>query len=345
MRGVRGVGGGVVCGVCEELGKGDAGTILGTVDGGATWQRQNSRSSMDLLALAFVNCTWGWAAGKVSSRAAAVGAPARLLHTTDGGGFWSVRVLEEAPSAAVHTLFFLNPEMGWAAGDHGAVMHTQDGGESWTSLAPCTEHAVFGISIDEVSGNGFSVGESGATCRSRDRGLTWSVQGELSGYFRRTAPELPPLPKGVELSRAPPEEAASGDAVVDQAWFLPLMATALLLAGVAGIGAGVWAARGCRRAGMHPHPRPVSHVHEQHGRYKNSLIGSRTPESDTKALLPGGFSIASTPSGDTLRASHGILASSLKIATSSPQSLDRVTKPLYDGHKVGKEGAYIGQAT
>lgn len=406
------------------------------------------------------------------------------------------------------------------------MLHTQDAGESWTSLTPCTSYAVFGISIDEVSGNGFSVGESGATCRSRDRGLTWSLQGEVSGvslwalgqwtvgsarcwdaphlavgqigemksfrcsppspppyptpppspappprnpplpqppllpslpsplppfprcpypppvrlltpyaqlplhpptpsppstlprpslppltaalmppmapmppppvanplphqqlpptasnlsdgasspssllsndsyhlrppstvhgppplpqYFRRTAPDLPPLPRGIELNRAP-EGAASSGSVVDQAWFLPLMVTALLLAGIAGIGAGVWVARGCRRVGTHPHTRPVSHVHEQHGGCNNSLIDSRTQESDTKALLSGDLSIAFTPSGDTLRTSPGVLASSLRIATSSSQSLNHNTKPLYDGRKVfsgnpdGALAAHFGQ--
>ena len=57
---------------------GSRGTILGTTDGGATWQIQRSGTSQALAGIFFTNRLHGWAVGHSNT----------ILKTTDGGQTW-----------------------------------------------------------------------------------------------------------------------------------------------------------------------------------------------------------------------------------------------------------------
>jgi photosystem II stability/assembly factor-like uncharacterized protein len=57
---------------------GSRGTILGTTDGGATWQIQRSGTSQALAGIFFTNRLHGWAVGHYNT----------ILKTTDGGQTW-----------------------------------------------------------------------------------------------------------------------------------------------------------------------------------------------------------------------------------------------------------------
>ncbi|KAK3272484.1 hypothetical protein CYMTET_19223 [Cymbomonas tetramitiformis] len=71
-----------------------------------------------------------------------------------GGGL--IGEIEGAPGAdipALHTVFFASLQVGWAAGAAdrsflGALLHTTDGGATWTRLVSCTDKPLYGITVD-----------------------------------------------------------------------------------------------------------------------------------------------------------------------------------------------------
>lgn len=67
---------------------------------------------------------------------------------------------------------FLSPTKGWAAGEEGVVLFTDDGGDSWEIQDPATADNIFAIKfIDSL--NGWAVGASGAMIRTIDGGQDW----------------------------------------------------------------------------------------------------------------------------------------------------------------------------
>ena len=55
----------------------------------------------------------------------------------------------------------------------GCILHTEDGGKTWTALeSPLNEHL---YSIQIMGRNGWAVGIKGNYCVSKDGGLTWMI--------------------------------------------------------------------------------------------------------------------------------------------------------------------------
>jgi len=99
---------------------GDAGTILKTSDGGATWTKQASGVSAQLTALDFVTARVGFA----------VGSNGRILRTRDGGSHWAK--LTSGTQKRLSAVCFVDASHGWVVGSSGARLRTLDGGRTWT---------------------------------------------------------------------------------------------------------------------------------------------------------------------------------------------------------------------
>ena len=146
---------------------GEGGTIQATMDGGRTWQFQNSRVRKLLLDVKAVDERNNWIAGSGgtilyskdgglnwneqrsgvtaalrsirfidSKRGWAAGADGAIIATTDGGLRWTT--LKSDQSQSFNDIFFINPEEGWVAGDRGLLLHTIDGGRTWEDQSPGT---------------------------------------------------------------------------------------------------------------------------------------------------------------------------------------------------------------
>ena len=112
---------------------GEIGTILKTEDGGLTWQTLDSGVQKTLFALSFSDARNGWT----------VGIDAIILQTQDGGATWErrngsveVRELEQVGFAQAldnPSLYAIavSGNRGFAAGEIGAVMTSEDGGRTW----------------------------------------------------------------------------------------------------------------------------------------------------------------------------------------------------------------------
>lgn len=166
---------------------GQYGTVLHSVNGGKTWEYQQSGTATDLLGV--------WA--KTAESAWAVGNSGTVLHTVDGGKNW--KKVPVGKKYILNDICFLSPTEGWIVGEFESVLHTADGGTTWQMVhggepppidfSQIDQHQRladdFGIE-EEVytlnsiffidSRNGWAVGEMGTIIATTDAGATWAKQ-------------------------------------------------------------------------------------------------------------------------------------------------------------------------
>ncbi|MGE5156035.1 MAG: WD40/YVTN/BNR-like repeat-containing protein [Betaproteobacteria bacterium] len=148
---------------------GEAGTILATADGGRTWSDQVSGVEKTLFGVYFVDLQNGWA----------VGLDGILLHTADGGRSWQVQqgstevgALEQVgfQEALGHPSLYgvtVVGKYGYAVGDIGTVLASEDGGQTWHRKDMPAEWRLRWIrAVSLVSGtHGILVGANGLAVR------------------------------------------------------------------------------------------------------------------------------------------------------------------------------------
>ncbi|MBK8316450.1 MAG: hypothetical protein IPL01_21495 [Acidobacteria bacterium] len=101
---------------------GEGGTIQATMDGGRTWQFQNSRVRKLLLDVKAVDERNIWIAGSGGT----------ILYSKDGGLNWNEQ--RSGVTAALRSIRFIDSKRGWAAGADGTIIATTDGGLRWATL-------------------------------------------------------------------------------------------------------------------------------------------------------------------------------------------------------------------
>lgn len=99
-------------------GVGRDGIILWTIDGGVSWQAQESGDGQDLREVQFVDADNGWALGSNT-----------LLRTIDGGVTWEVITRTLPTNRGI--ISFVDEYHGWLAQSDG-LLRTLDGGRTWT---------------------------------------------------------------------------------------------------------------------------------------------------------------------------------------------------------------------
>ena len=155
---------------------GKAGTLLTSTDAGVSW-RPSGVTTDDLLCLAFVDGTHGWAGGGATFGETR----AEVFRTLDGGLTWDE--VDLPVWGRVRDLCFVDERTGWAAvedwgidGDRpqGAILATADGGETWTRQAT-TATGLLAVSVG-ADGAGWACGERGLVLQTADWGLTWTAR-------------------------------------------------------------------------------------------------------------------------------------------------------------------------
>jgi photosystem II stability/assembly factor-like uncharacterized protein len=155
---------------------GESGTILKTVDGGATWQPQASGVDAPLRTVLIVSPTVVWVGGDNGL----------LVITEDGGSSW--RTASTGRANSLRGLQALDGRTAWLA-ENGVSITTLDGGLSWTT--PLGANYNFYPAVVQTSPTQFWMtgnDASGAAVmrRSRDGGKTW----ELVALPAPSAPNL-----------------------------------------------------------------------------------------------------------------------------------------------------------
>jgi photosystem II stability/assembly factor-like uncharacterized protein len=105
---------------------GGTGVVARTIDGGATWFRQQDSMSSSSRPIAgqcyavhFTTPAHGWIGGD------------SLYETGDSGNTWTSKNI--GFGGQITSITFPSAQRGWAAGTNGVIMHTADGGKTWTN--------------------------------------------------------------------------------------------------------------------------------------------------------------------------------------------------------------------
>lgn len=67
-------------------------------------------------------------------------------------------------------------KQGWAAGMHGTILTTQDGGQSWTSQPSGTTSDLMSMTMLDDGQSGWAIGGNGTILTTKDGGKTWQAQ-------------------------------------------------------------------------------------------------------------------------------------------------------------------------
>ena len=73
------------------------------------------------------------------------------------------------------SVFFADGEYGWACGRWGTILHTKDGGKTWSEQDSGVRYSLGGICFTDEK-NGWAVGNMGTIIHTSDGGQTWEKQ-------------------------------------------------------------------------------------------------------------------------------------------------------------------------
>jgi photosystem II stability/assembly factor-like uncharacterized protein len=108
-----------------------------------------------------------------------VGSKALLMVSTDQGKTWTQRLIKERLGSDLFQdrdlyaiRFGPSGKAGWIVGEDGIIMHTEDGGDTWSKQGSGTEKNLFKlVALDDQ--NVIVTGADGTILRTTDGGKTW----------------------------------------------------------------------------------------------------------------------------------------------------------------------------
>jgi photosystem II stability/assembly factor-like uncharacterized protein len=168
---------------------GQGGTMLRTVDGGKKWDKVETPLNIALMDMSFADARIG----------CAVGDQRVILHTGDGGVTWEEGEIKKDPHAddsddsddddfnplledgdnaekefVIYGVSLVDRDIGYAAGEFGIFLKTNDGGKTWTKITidKAEGKSLFGVFAQSQS-RVWVVGIDGMMLLSEDGGESW----------------------------------------------------------------------------------------------------------------------------------------------------------------------------
>lgn len=135
-----------VCHVDEQTAWicGDDGYLLKTEDAGLTWTEYFLDTNDDLYSICFVSGNRGWTTSR-----------GKIYSSFDGGENWFLE-FDYVPgvwSDKIFSIKFKDSVNGWAVGEEGLTLHTEDAGTNWVVHDPVVDEDLFDVgfrSLDDV---------------------------------------------------------------------------------------------------------------------------------------------------------------------------------------------------
>jgi photosystem II stability/assembly factor-like uncharacterized protein len=141
---------------------GDAGSVVTSTDGGASWSDQPSGTNSELLG---VSCP--------SATCYAVGSRGTILKSRDGGASW--HDLNSATDNLLSDISCADGSNCVAIGNFGTILTTDDGGAIWTAADAGITNYLSGVTCATTS-HCLAVGQGGTVVRSANGGQSWSPE-------------------------------------------------------------------------------------------------------------------------------------------------------------------------
>jgi photosystem II stability/assembly factor-like uncharacterized protein len=154
---------------------GSNGEIWRTTNGGTNWALTAKVSDDQLDDIVFIGAK-GWIAGGYG-----------VYYSGDYGRSWT-KVFTSS-SSSLQSVDFINDTEGWVCGSQGYLLHTTDGGATWSEgNIPVSHWSTWFFGIDFLdSQHGFAVGSNYTYASTTNGGTTWQVsEGDEEGghyYF------------------------------------------------------------------------------------------------------------------------------------------------------------------
>lgn len=146
---------------------GDKGLVMTSDDQGKTWRRQQLKKGLkyyDLYSVAFTpDGSRGWLVGNAGM----------IFRSDDHGLTWNPEAPPAGVDSALLKLAVADAQTVCAAGEHGVIICSQDGGSTW-NLQKINDYAFFDIAFTGPT-TGFAVGEFSTVVQTSDAGKTWKL--------------------------------------------------------------------------------------------------------------------------------------------------------------------------
>ncbi len=167
------------------VGSSGTGKVFRTTNGGDDWSASDVGGASWVYASCMIDAKNCWAAGLRASRitissdmwtgtSITIESPIYTLwSSTNGGENWTQKNLSY--SGRIYGIEFLDNRIGFAVGEQGLVLRTEDGGSNWNGIK--SAHNMYQICFSGKSA-GFAVGAKGTLMSSTDGGDAWKL---LSG--------------------------------------------------------------------------------------------------------------------------------------------------------------------
>lgn len=155
----------------------DSSSIVGTGDGGASWQIEFPPSPSFTEPLRAIS-------GFGTSHAWAVGDRGLIVYTTNAGTSWKTGVVDSTINLS--SVAFVDHSTGWCGGTKGELFRTNNGGATWTRLSRGYPHDFRAVEFLTPLKGWAASGSTGnaALHYSSDGGYSWTLQLSItSGYF------------------------------------------------------------------------------------------------------------------------------------------------------------------
>lgn len=143
---------------------GDSGRILNTSDGGNSWNVQESGTLVSLKCVHFLKPLKGWIGGGNNS----------IGITTNGGVSWTWQHPLGESRRTFMAMSFVNENTGWMVDNFGGILHTEDGGGSWTPQTSGVYWAITSIQFLD-SKEGWATATNRVVLHTTDGGNNWTT--------------------------------------------------------------------------------------------------------------------------------------------------------------------------
>jgi len=143
---------------------GDSGRVLHTSNAGDSWETQSTGTTVSLRCVQFIGTQTGWAAGSNA-----------IGMTKDGGHLWNWRYFPGDPRKGFLCMSFANLTAGWIGDNFGGILHTEDGGMTWTTQISGTSWAITSVQFLDAQ-EGWAVSVHGEILHTIDGGNNWTIK-------------------------------------------------------------------------------------------------------------------------------------------------------------------------